>query len=236
MPYNRIVKKAIKRYPAARKRWNVYYPAARQLASDVMYLKGLINSEPKYHIVQASNNYDYNGIVQSLSTISQGDGTSDRDGNMVLPRYLTINMSFGGTIAGNTPVVVRMIIFRYWGEATSASATVTPSEVLATIGSQYAPYTHLNDDNTGSKGDRQRRIEVLKSKLVNFDNINMRDCVRKYNIVVNGGNKPKEHIKFSSATTSGPVSGGFYILFISDNATGTNAKFTLESKLTFYDN
>lgn len=234
--YGRAVRTVARKYPAVRKRYNVYAPAVKQLTSDIMYLKGLINSEPKYHIVQSTNNFNYNGIIVPLSNIVQGDGEVNRDGNMVLPRYLSINMLFGGTESASAPVVVRMILFRYWGESTGVAGSVTPAEVLSSIGSQFAPFTHLNDDNTGSKGDRQRRIEVFKSKLVNCDQINQQDTVRKFNIVMNGGNKAKEHIKWNSSTTAEPVSGGIYVLFISNLLSGTSAKYVLESKLTFYDN
>lgn len=236
MVYNRVVKKALARYPAAKKRFNVYYPAARQLASDVMYLKGLINSEPKYHIVQSANNFSYNGTVISLSSIPQGDDTTNRDGNMVLPRYLSINLLLGSTDGNTDPVRVRCILFRYWGEATSSTPSVSVSEILSTVGSSYAPYSHLNDDNTGARGDRQRRIEVLKSKLVSFDNCAVLNRIYKWNIVMNGNNKKKEHIKFVGSSTGEPVSGGLYILFISDLILSTEAKYQFESKLTFYDN
>lgn len=233
MKYGRAV---AKKYPAARKRYNVYAPAVKQLASDMMYIKGLINSEPKYHIVQSSNNINYNGAVISLSTLVQGDGNTHRDGNSVLPRYLSVNIQFGATDAGTQPLTMRMIIFRYWGEKTSSGApAVDVASVLSTTGSQYAPLSHLNEDNTGSKGDRTRRIEILKSELVDFDLVQCRTVTRQLNFVMNQGNK-KEHIKFLSASTLEPISGGLYALFVSSDATSTNSKYVLESKLTFYDN
>lgn len=228
-------KRAIKRYPAVRKRYNVYAPAVKQLASDVMYLKGLINSERKYHVLQASNNYDYNGLIFSLADIPQGDAAINRDGNSILPRYLSVNYVIGATNSASTPIVIRMILFRYWGEATSGTPSVTTSEILSTTGTQFAPLSHLNDNNTGSKGDRERRIEVLRNDLYSFDLVDKRDVTGSYNITMNNGNL-KEHIKYDAAATSQPTSGGLYILVISNDATSTNARFTFESKLTFYDN
>lgn len=221
-----------------KKRAKVYGRAGIQLYKDVKYLKGLINSEPKYHTVQSANNFSWNGLVVSLSSIPQGGGVNDRDGNMILPRYLNINLNVGSTVAGTEPTLIRFIIFRYWGESTNVAGGVTVTEVLSNTGTQFSPLCHLNDDNTGNRGDRQRRIEIHKNEVVNFDLVNYREMAYSYNIIVNGGDSPKEHIKFNSSATAEPVSGGFYILFISNNSGSLNAnsKYAFESKLTFYDN
>ena len=217
-----------------KKRVKTYGKAGIQLYRDVQYLKGLVNSEPKYHLVQSANNFNWAGIMVSLSSIPSGTGFSDRDGNSVLPRYLNINLNWGCTNAASDPAVLRMILFRYWGEATGAGGSVTVSEILSTVGTQFAPFSHLNDDNVGAKGDRQRRIEILNSELCVFDLTTTRQKAQTYNIVMNQGDSNKEHIKFNTASTAEPVSGGLYIMFIGD--TITNSKYTLESKLTFYDN
>lgn len=221
-----------KRNPV-KKRVRIYGKAGTQLYKDVMYLKGLINSEPKYHIVQSSNNFNYNGIIVSLSNIPSGGGVNDRDGNSVLPRYLNINLVLGATNTASDPAVLRMLLFRYWGESTNVAGTVTVAEILSTTGTVYAPYSHLNDDNVGAKGDRQRRIEILNSEFAVFDLVEKRQIAHTLNYVMNAG-EPKEHIKWNSSTTAEPVSGGLYMLFIGD--TITNSKYTIESKLTFYDN
>lgn len=231
---------AVKKYPAVRKRYRAYAPAVTQLVKDVAYLGTLINSEPKYFTVQDSNNFNYIGKVVPLSVMAQGDGASSRDGNLVLPRYMSINgyVAITSATTGSIPINVRVLIFRYWGEQVSAAPSVAPAEVLETIGTQFAPLSHLNPDVTGSRGDRTRRIEVHKSMNVLLDNVGSKpgeyfSC----NIQLNGqGTKRKEHIKFRSSTTEEPVSGGFYALFISDNATSTQVNYHLESKLTFYDN
>jgi len=128
----------------------------------------------------------------------------------------------------------RVILFRYWGEATSAAPAVTVAEVLESVG----PHGFLNNDNTGARGDRERRIEVHKSKFFTMNNLAKLDLAYKWNINVNGMKvRDKEHIKYRSTATEQPVSGGFYFLFISTNATGANkASFDVHTKLSFYDN
>lgn len=234
-----IANRYMKKYPAVRKRVRVYAPAVKQLASDVMYLKGIINSEPHIHTVQSANNFNYAGIIVSLCNVPVGDDSNNRTGERLLPRYLSINLQFGASSAyASTYMHIRYIIFRYWGEASSAAATVTPSEVLSTTGSAYAAMSHLNPDNTGSKRDRSRRIEVLRSELLSVckGNDTGQHC-KMINIEMNGKNtNSKEHIQFRNNVTGEPISGGIYILFINDTAGATDGAYQLESKLTFYDN
>lgn len=220
-----------------KKRVKTYGRAGIQLYKDVQYLKGLVNSEPKYHVVQSANNFSWNGIIVSLSDIPQGGGVNNREGNSILPRYLNINLVLGATFTADQPVFLRMLVFRYWGESTNVAGAVTPTEILTTIGSQYSPLSHLNDDNVGAKGDRQRRIEILNSQLLSFDLDDMRQTSQTHNFVMNQGDSTKEHIKWNSSATAEPVSGGCYIMFISDNnGITSNCKYILESKLGFYDN
>lgn len=234
-------KMAIKKYPAARKRYRVYAPAVKQLASDVMYLKGLINSEPKFHVTQSGNNVDWNGAVVSLCDIPTGDTSTNRDGDRILPRYFSINMHCGrASGATSAHLTARVIIFRSWIENPSTIApVVTPSEVLtgASLGTLYAPITHLNANMTGSRGDRNRRIEVLRNELIQFTANDNPSQTLHYNIEMNGKNKQKkEHIEYNTAGTIQPTSGGLFILFVTDNVTSGEFYYQLESKLTFYDN
>lgn len=233
--YRNVVKTVAKRYPAVKKRYNIYYPAVRQLGKDLMYLKGLINSEGHYHIVQSANNFSNLGIVVSLSDVPQGDTEINRTGNVILPSYINIQLMLGATNAASTPQVVRYILFKYWGETTSAATPLaTASEILSTTLTSYAPYSQLNPDNVGSRGDRTRRIEVLKSGFYVFDLVSKRQIAKKINIKLNTG-QVKEHIRFVDGTTAQPCSGGLYLLFISDDAS-SNSKYQFSSKLVFHDN
>lgn len=226
--------------PAAQKRYRVYAPAVKQLAKDVAYIGSLVNSEPHYHIVTTSNNFDYNGVVLALSNIPQGDGIENRDGNRVLPRFMNLKgyVSITSATTRTDCINVRAILFRFWGEKAVGAASVTPSDVLATIGSQYAPLSPLNDNIVGSRGDRSRRIEVHRSWDLLLDNNGgspgiQLDC----NVTLNNpGSKNKEHIQFDSSSTADPQSGGFYLLFISDDAVSTQVHYKFTSKLTYYDN
>lgn len=213
-------------------RWGVYKAAGSQLARDVLYLKTLINSEPHNHYVQSANNYNWDGIIVSLCDVPVGDAASERTGNRVLPRFLNVNVrtTFNG---GST--YCRVMLFRYWGESASAAPAVTVGEVLRTTGTQFAPLTHMNEDITGQKGDRNRRIEVLRSVLLTLDGTEKTAETWTWDVEMNGmGVSKKEHMEWRSSATEEPLSGGLYMLFIG-SAVG-NGAYQLESKLVFYDN
>lgn len=221
------------------KRVNIYAPAVKQLASDVMYLKGLINSEPKTHITTSSNNFSYAGTVVSLCDVPTGDTSNSRDGNRILPRFLNIKFHINRGISGTTYThsTVRFVIFRWWGETANAAGTApTASDVLTNTSSQYAPMGHLSQAITGNKGDRNRRIEVHRSGMFTLDSVSKTSVDEDYNITLNGGNGTKEHIEYYDPNTNPPTSGGFFILFINDNPTSSDTAYYLQSRITFYDN
>jgi len=223
----------------AKKRGRVYGRAGYQLYRDINYLRTLVNSELNSHQEVNTNNIDSTGEITNLDSIPQGDGENSRTGNSVLPRFLSVNININKKIAAGVidHETFRLILFRYWGEQTSAAPSVTVAEILDSF-SAIGPRSFLNEDNTGRKGDRERRIEVLKSKLFTLDNVAQTSRTWKWHIEVNGVNvQRKEHLKYRSSSTENPISGGFYILIISDNATGANkSSFNLHSKLNFHDN
>lgn len=239
-----MVKRYARRAPGVyrgfQKRQKVYVPAVKQLASDVLYLKGLINSEPKFYAHTANNNVGYNGTVISLCDIPQGDSSQSRDGNRVLPRYFGFKGRFHiSPISSVTHLGLRVIIFRWWGsDPNSAGAAPATDDILSSslVGTQNVVDSFLSSDITGSRGDRNRRIEVLKNYEVVLDANGNSSLQVDENITVNGGKGPKEHIEYFSAATAPPTSGGFYVLICSDSATATDLSYHFNSKVTFYDN
>lgn len=239
MSVQRYAKYAAQKYPAVRKRARVYVPAVRQLASDVMYLKGLINSEPHSHYVNSSGNFDWNGTIVSLCNIPQGDASYNRTGDRILPKYMSINCHINKDTAGNMHTTVKYVIFRWWGESPNAVGVApVPADILALgVGTAYAPLSYLQSSITGQKGDRNRRIEVHRTGSVTFDKVSRTCQDIKEVIKLNGKqSKIKEHIEFYDGTTNPPVSGGFFILFIQDTVTAADVSYTMSSHLTFYDN
>jgi len=235
MRYRKYAQTVAKKYPAVRRRYNVYAPAVKQLYKDVKYIKGVINSEPHVHTVQATGNFDYNGVVLSLANIPMGDTYLSRTGNRVLPRYFNINLHVNKDTAGIMHNTVRIIIFRSWIDNGTTAGTLAVSEVLESVGSAYAPLSHLEQSITGPKGDRCRRIEILKNRLITFDQVSNTSYTKNFNLTMNGG-QVKEHIDFVSSSTAEPSSGGLFIMFVSESITAADVSYRFESRLTFYDN
>lgn len=206
-----------------------------RLDMDVRYLKTLVNSEIHHHQLTLANNIDNNGVIFNLCRVPTGDSVGDRSGTSILPRYMTINFHVNKSLTGPAHETFRVMLFRYWGSETDAAPAVAVGDIFD---SANTPNSMLEADNTGKRGDRERRIEVHKSKYFTLDNVSDTSRTWKWNVQINGMNKNvKEHIKYRSTTTEDPVSGGFYLVAISDNGTGAN-KAALEgiSKLGFHDN
>lgn len=237
MAYRRYRKR---RYNPIKKRARIYGRAGYQLYKDVRYLQTLVNSEMNYHITTANGTVDDNGSITSLADIPVGDAEFNRSGTSVLPRFLTLRLTFEKSQDASSKQYsrLRVMIFQYWGESTSAAPSVAVSEILSDATN---PCSFLNDDNTGARGDRERRIRVARNQILTLDKVGYTSRTLNFNMQVNGPKKKvKEHIKFRSTTTEQPISNGFYVLLLSSdpNALGaaTKVAYTLDAKLNFYDN
>ena len=219
-------------------RGKVYGAAGYQLYKDVNYLMTLVNSELHIFGRGQSFNSSSTGVVYSLTSIPQGDTSADRTGTSVLPRYVGLNMTVYKNLDSSSTnhTNMRIILFQYWGEASDSGsgASVSVSDVL----SPASPIGFLNPDNTGSRGDKERRIRILRDQRFVLDKLSYTSRVIKMNVQLNGQKqKQKQHIKFDSSTTAEPLSGGIYLLVIDDNATGVHhnaCDFLCHTK--FYDN
>lgn len=233
MPYRR--RRFQKKQGFFQKRYRVYAPAVRQLASDISYVKSLVNSEPKNVSTTNTSLVSWTGTILSPCLVPQGVTDNDRTGDRILPRYFTIKL---GIVSGATSSFLRVITFRWWGAAATGGAPAAPTaaQILRNTGTVYSPFSHLHEDIVGSRGDRERRIEVLRSDLIPSSNVSDVTQILEYNIKMNGKNvNKKEHIEFDGSATAEPVSGGIYILLIS-HTVGASLTVYSECKLTFYDN
>ena len=206
------------------------------LTKKVNYLSSVVNSELKYHESVYVYSIDGAGTILPFNNIVQGDSQVNRTGNTVLPKWLTLHMALRHNDATTEESeVIRIIVFRYWGEGTDAAPNVTVGDILDIAN----PLSFLNDNNTGSRGDRERRIQIHKSYLLALNKSDKALRTFKLNIAVNKpSNKRKEHMKFRSSATEDAISGGFYVLVIGENLVGAVEKNSIDvrGKLNFYDN
>ena len=137
--------------------------------ADVAYLSTLINSElHTFALNDMGANIDSTGTVTSLNDFVNGDDNANRTGNSTLVRFMNMNLVIKKSSTGPSFETIRVIIFRYWGESTSSAPSLLVSEILDASGQ---PQAFLNLDNTGKRGDRDRRIEIHKSKLICLDTL-----------------------------------------------------------------
>lgn len=238
MSMQRYQKKKYPLYKAVARRGKIYGPAIGQLSSDVLYLKSIINSEAKAFYTTTSNNFDEDTNPISLCAIIQGDLSTRRDGNVVLPRYINfrchLNKSLNASALDHE--TFRCMLFMYSGESTSAAPSVTQSEI---VHSPQNPMSTLNEANTGSKRDKSRRIEVLRDEIITVDKVSKTMVDLDWNVEINGPKtQSKQHMRFRSTTTEDPVSNGLYALIYSDTGSASSYKptYTIHCKLVFYDN
>lgn len=238
--YTRYARKALRysKYikPVA-SRARVYGPAALQLAKDVAYLGSLVNSELHYYTLSTSNNMDTATAPFSLDAIAQGDTSVTRTGNSILPRYLSLRLHINKKIDPTSVAheTFRVMLFRWWGSSANAYGTCTQSDVLSSTGN---PQSFLDQDITGKYDDFSRRIQVLRNEIFTLDNVSCTFKDFEWNIEINGSNtKKKKHSSYVDGTANNPSSGGFWILIMSDNASGImKSAYYIDSKLSFYDN
>ena len=82
-----------------------------KVVKDVGYLKGLVNSEFKVHNTSNNINALDTGTVRQLTTISQGDDYSQRDGRQVRLKSLALSGQIDWNASATGPQTVRVIIF-----------------------------------------------------------------------------------------------------------------------------
>lgn len=209
-------RKVYKKKPWYKRKYNALQ-LAQKAVKGVWYLKGLVNSELKFHDYTASANFDFNGAMYNITSIAGGSGENQRNGNSIFVRYITLR----GIIAANTSVAYntcRMIVFI---DKDSSGAVPTAADLLATTGTGYAPIAPLNDDN-------RKRYKVLTSKTMSLS-------PSDYNLPFKSYIPIRHHVRYNSPTFNDYDKGQIYVLFISDQNTAVPL-FTLYSRVAYHDN
>jgi len=96
-----------------------------------------------FDVYQTSAVVDYAGTLACLSAVPQGNGDSNRTGDMITPKWLELR----GSVTGNTTSVfnsVRIIVFR-WRPSNATPPIVT--SILQQASTDTAPFSALQEDN-----------------------------------------------------------------------------------------
>lgn len=198
--------------------WGSAWTVAQRALAIATGLKGLINSEKKYHDKTTTALVSFSGTVEGLSHIAQGDDVGNRDGNSILARSLWVQLDVKGNTA-QTSTVTRVVIFI---DTENTGTTPTASDLLQVTGSQASVDSPLNVDHTS------RYVILLDKKFTNSLNGQMRLTFKKYI-------KLYKHIKYTGSSATDTYKNNIYILYISDVNTD-DPQITYYSRLGFMDN
>lgn len=214
--YSRYISNANKTLQTAHK--------ALQVANQV---KQLVNVEFKSYgaALSAATGYD-TPFISNMSTIAQGDGPNDRDGNSVKLQSLDIRgwLTYYG---GQSPCRI-MVVQSTDGTNLSDITTLLDAD----LSNVYSlAFRDLN--NT-------QNFKVLYDRVFDMDNIQMFD--KSFNIHIDfKKTRPgvKKHITWTQADTAGTsfTGGQLYIVAISNITDAANAcGFSYQSRIRYTDN
>jgi len=169
--------------------------------------------ETKYVDSNYNSGFDSSGTIQILSNIiTQGDTDSDRIGDKLLMRNLSIR---GYASYGDTVNVMRVILFQW--KLSNASVTPTITDILQTA-HRFSHYNH----------DKKAQYSILYDQTFNLDDSNRRQILIKKSI------RPKiKKLQLEGAGVNGI--NHIFLLGISDSGGVPNPAVQLDFRLTFKD-
>lgn len=215
MAYKRYTKRSYRRRRYYRKKTgNNWVGLAKKAFKTAKWVAGLVNSEYKYsESTQATQAViTYNGTIYNLCSPAQGTGATQREGDSIKLKNLTIR----GDIAynGTTPETIRFIIINDKENSVTAG-----SDILEYTGVETAPYSPKNPNY---KYD----TKILYDKTMCIDS---QIPLRKFDIVL----KLNYHMNFL-ATTSTVVNNALKLIVIGQTTNGSLIRYL--SKTTYIDN
>lgn len=193
---------------------------AKTALSSANTLRGIINSEKKKHdtVMASFTNIDTNGqLVLQVNQISQGDTITQRTGNSILAKYLSVR----GTVFLNG---LTNAVFTVYVVQDNQQIGDTPP-TFGDIFTQNFGHALLNSNTVG-------RYSILASKRYALNSGTGQTYLFDQDIPLN------HHIRFNGTTASDIQKGGLYVLAVSDYvpAATTKPQFAGWSRLTYYDN
>lgn len=187
--------------------------------SGVKMIKDMINVET--HTVDVSHNgttVDYNGNLQLLNPVAQGDTRVNRQGKSIKGKSLSGRGVI--TIGGGTNNTVRLMIIQ---DTMNLGTDPTMTDVLETIGSTAAPFSNINQLANG-------RFKILWSRTLNINAVSTYSQVFKYYLPLSS------HQYYDGAASTNNQKNSLYLCTISDVVTTNLPIITSYNRYSFYDN
>lgn len=197
------------------------YALAKQAYSGFKYLRGMINCEKKFYDISGNLSINNTGDVSTLSGISQGDDTNQRNGDSILAKYLDLRFSWVMNAAD--PVeMVRTIVFQ---DTMSLGTVPAVGDVLTLVGTSTDVLALLN-----LVGARQHRFKILHDESYTLCSTGTQAVQKNLVVPLN------DHIKFTGTVGSDEGKNIVYILNISSSTGANKPTVTWKSRLAYYDN
>lgn len=222
MPTNNAYKRKYRKLKGKQppNRWKIYGRAGAQLASDVMKLKGLINTEFKTLDTYATSNPTTGGTFLLLNGITRGTDYNNRDGRSIRIKSYASNMRFiANASASHTTVRVIVFVDKQPNAGLPSTGSLLDNSFGAPLTEQFRAL------------DYRRRYTVLQDYRVTINPDYPEKSVRKYRKL----DMKTIFDNTDSGTISDITTNSLYMLIVSDEAVNTPTVI-VNSRLRFIDN
>lgn len=187
------------------------------IAKQVAALKGIINSEKKYHDEAEASAVSTSGELQGLHNIAQGDQNYQRNGNSFLCKSIQVKGHITWNATGTTQVVKLWLV--------QDNQQIADTEPV--FGDIFETST-FNDVNATLEKKNIGRFKILWSQM--YTQNQQIDQVQ-----VNHYLSMNHHIRYNGNAAADIQKGGLYLVKVSNQPTNTPT-VSAATRLSFYDN
>lgn len=183
--------------------------------------------ETKYHNVTSVSGVTYTADIVELASVSQGDGATNREGDVISPTSLSFRyrLARDTTASTSSPDNVRFMIIQW--HVDSSVATPTFTDILQNPTAQYMALSPLILN-------RSKRLKFT----VLYDKVHYNICDRSLGKEAHAQNwltvYPKRKITYNAGATTGR--GKIYIMVLGQQGSTTeDCAWLMDSTLRFKD-
>ncbi|AUM61853.1 capsid [uncultured virus] len=204
---------AFKRFTKKRKFRKSRKPGMVKMMRRVAQKVVSFNQEHKYFDTDMGTTIDYSGVASDLCLVPQGDTDVTRDGDVLLPTSLELNIQ---VIAGDSSNVLQFCIIR-----NKSDKTIQPGTVFSTVGGTSAPLYPLDHD-------RRSQYDLIARFWIVVDVYHPIKHIHRFIKL------KKKLCKFIAAATT-QASGHLWLVAISDSAAASHPAMQGSIRLNFTD-
>lgn len=157
------------------------------------------------------------GYVLHLTSISQGDGASTRDGNSILLRSVQSRFSL---YSADATQVIRVIYFQWFPESTPTVTDILSNTYTGDVNLVNSPYELHARSQFRILADRTYALEGSSNELA-IDRIMVKKFARRM-------------VTFDTTSTTAPIN-GLYMLVVSDSGAVSHPYIHVVNQVNYSD-